>query len=168
MLLLLALVLLAAVLGAAVVLGIVAMLRRPFRPPSWQPAPTGVLLLRAVLLASTLAIAVLVATLRHAHALAPLALGLAGGGLLGLGSALTARLQAGRVFVMHRPHRIFVVLVAIAILARSGAGIVAIMAGRDSVGWLPMLGGLLGGYPLVHALALHMRVRRFARLHRTR
>ena len=163
--LLLPLALLVLVLALGVVLGLVGMFRRPFRAPAWRPVFAWVLALRALLLALGLLLAWAVAAWHHPQALGALALGVSAGAVLGAGSAASAELQRAGAFVRQRPHRLFAVLVALAVLGRAMLSIVDAMAGRDATGLLPMLGGLLGGYALAHAVVLRLRLARWRRLH---
>ena len=58
------------------------------------------------------------------------------------------------------------VLLAVAVLARAllamAGGLASLPAGMQAT--LPMLGGLLLGYPLAHAVVLRLRLVRLARL----
>jgi hypothetical protein len=162
------LALLFVVLAFGTLLGLVGMLRRPFRAPTWQPVFGWMLSLRAVLLGAGVLVALAIAAWRHPQALDALGIGLVAGAVLGAGSAASARLQRIGAFVQQRPHRLFFVLVALVVLGRALMSLVDAFAGRDATGLLPMLGGLLGGYALAHALVLRVRLARWTRLHRTR
>lgn len=166
--LLLPLALLLLVLAFGVVLGLVGMLRRPFRVPAWRPVFGWVLALRALLLTVGVLAASAIAAWRHPQALGALGLGLLAGAVLGAGAAFGAELQRSGAFVQQRPHRLFAVLVALAVLGRAALSVVDLLAGRDATGLLPMLGGLLGGYVLAHAVVLRLRLARWTRLHRPR
>lgn len=166
--LLLPVALLVLVLALGIVLGLVEMLRRPFRAPAWRPVFGWVLSLRAGLVAVGVLVAVSIAAWRHPEALGALGLGLAAGAVLGAGSAFTAQLQRVGAFTQLRPHRLFVVLVALAVLGRALASVVDMLAGREASGLLPMLGGLLGGYAFAHSLVLRLRLARWQRLQSTR
>ncbi|GAB6194729.1 hypothetical protein [Lysobacter xanthus] len=165
--LILPLALLVIVVAFGAVLGLVGLVRRPFRAPAWQPVFGWMLTLRAVLVGLGLAIALGVVAWRHPEAMGALGFGLAAGIVLGTGSATSAHLQAGSTWTLQRPRRLFAVLVALAVLGRAIASAIDLVAGRDPTGLLPMLGGLLGGYALAHAVVLRVRLRRFGRLHRT-
>jgi hypothetical protein len=165
---LLPLALLVLVLAFGTLLGLLGMLRRPFRAPTWRPVFGWVLSLRAVLVGIGLLLALAIAAWRHPQALDALGIGLVAGAVLGAGSAASARLQRIGAFTQQRPHRLFVVLVAIAVLGRALVSIVDVFAGRDATGLVPMLGGLLGGYAFAHAVLLRLRLARWMRLHPTR
>jgi hypothetical protein len=165
---LLPLALLVLVLAFGTLLGLLGMLRRPFRAPTWRPVFGWVLSLRAVLVGIGLLLALAIAAWRHPQALDALSVGLVAGAVLGAGSAASARLQRIGAFMQQRPHRLFVVLVAIAVLGRALVSIVDVFAGRDATGLVPMLGGLLGGYAFAHAVLLRLRLARWTRLHPTR
>jgi hypothetical protein len=165
---LLPLALLVLVLAFGTLLGLLGMLRRPFRAPTWRPVFGWVLSLRAVLVGIGLLLALAIAAWRHPQALDALGIGLVAGAVLGAGSAASARLQRIGAFMQQRPHRLFVVLVAIAVLGRALVSIVDVFAGRDATGLVPMLGGLLGGYAFAHAVLLRLRLARWTRLHPTR
>ena len=164
--LLIALVALAGVLLLGVVLGTVGLLRRPFRAPAWQPVFGFPLALRAVALVMAVLIAVALAAWQHPEALQGLGYGLAVGLLLGGGAGATAALRREGRSIRQRPNRLFMVLLAVAVLARAllatVGGLAALPAGMQ--GTLPMLGGLLLGYPLAHAVVLRLRLARMARL----
>ncbi|AXK72750.1 hypothetical protein DWG18_10990 [Lysobacter sp. TY2-98] len=165
--LLIALALLVAVVALGIVLGVVGLVRRPFRRPVWQPVFGPPLTLRALMLTIAVLVAFAVAAWRHPDAVTALAWGLGVGLVLGAGAATTAELRRQGRFVEQRPHRLFMVLLAVAVLLRaalSTAGGLAMLP-ADMRTTLPMLAGLLGGYPLAHALVLRARLRRFARLH---
>ena len=162
---LLPLALLVLVLAFGTLLGLIGMLRRPFRAPHWRPVFGWMLTLRAVLVGVGLLVALAVAAWRHPQALDALALGLLAGAVLGAGSAVSTALQRSGAFLQSRPHRLFAVLVALAVLARAAVSVLDVLAGRDAAGLLPMLGGLLGGYALAHALVLRLRLARWTRLH---
>ncbi|WP_133479697.1 hypothetical protein [Cognatilysobacter segetis] len=166
--LLLPLALLVLVLAFGTLLGLVGMLRRPFRAPAWRPVFGWMLSLRALLVAIGVGIALAVAAWRHPQAVDALAIGLLAGAVLGAGSAASTGLQRTGAFVQSRPHRLFAVLVALAVLGRAAVSVVDLMAGRDATGLLPMLGGLLGGYALAHALVLRVRLARWTRLRPSR
>lgn len=161
--LLIALGLLAVVLVLAVVLGLVGLLRRPFVAPAWQPVLPALLAVRAGLLVLALGAAALVVAWRQPDGLGALALGTVGGLALGAASGASARLEATRLAFRQRPRRVFVVVLALAVLARVVAG----MVGGALQATLPPLAGLLLGYPLAHALALRLRARALRRLHAT-
>jgi hypothetical protein len=163
--LLLPLALLVLVLALGTVLGLVGMLRRPFRAPAWRPLFGWVLTLRAMLVGAGMLVALAIAAWLHPQALDALALGLVAGAVLGAGSAITTGLRRIGAFMQSRPHRLFAVLVALAVLGRALVSVVDLWAGRDATGLLPMLGGLLGGYALAHALVLRLRLARWTRLH---
>ena len=164
--LLLALLALAGVLLLGIVLGIAGLLRRPFRTPVWQPVFGFPLALRAVLLVVAVVIAVLLAAWRHPEALQGLGYGLGVGLLLGGGAGMTAGLRREGRSSRQRPNRLFMVLLAVAVLARAllamAGGLASLPAGMQAT--LPMLGGLLLGYPLAHAVVLRLRLVRLARL----
>ncbi|MGY3266937.1 hypothetical protein [Lysobacter sp. HA35] len=164
--LLIALAALVAVMALGVVLGVVGLVRRPFRRPVWQPVFGPPLMLRAVLLVVALLVAFAVAAWRHPDSVTALAAGLGVGLVLGAGAGFTTELRRGGRFVEARPHRLFMALLATAVLARAllsaAGGLTVLPASMHTT--LPMLGGLLGGYPLAHALVLRARLRRFARL----
>ncbi|TZF90421.1 hypothetical protein [Cognatilysobacter lacus] len=166
--LLLPIALLCVVLAVGFLLGLVGMLRRPFQAPRWQPVFAWMLTLRALLLTLGILVAFGIAAWRHPDAVGALGLGLLAGAVLGAGSAVTAGLQRNGTFTLQRPHRLFAVLVALAVLGRALASLVDMIAGRDAAGLLPMLGGLLGGYALAHSIVLRMRLARRARLQPTR
>ena len=165
--LLIALALLVAVIALGVVLGVVGLLRRPFHRPAWQPVFGWPLALRAALLTGATLLAFAIAAWRHPDAVTALGIGLGTGLVLGVGAGATAGLRRHGRFVEQRPHRLFMVLLALAVLARAAlsamGGLAALPAGMHAT--LPMLAGLLGGYPLAHALVLRARLRRFLRLH---
>ncbi|GAB1596930.1 hypothetical protein [Lysobacter claricitrinus] len=167
--LLIALALLVAVMALGIVLGVVSLLRRPFRRPVWQPVFGPPLTLRAVLLAVALLIAFAIAGWRHPDSVTALAMGLGVGLVLGAGAGLTTDLRRDGRFVEARPHRLFMVLLAVAVLARAtlsaAGGLTVLPTSMHTT--VPMLGGLLGGYPFAHALVLRARLRRFARLRGT-
>jgi hypothetical protein len=165
---LLPLALLALVLAFGVLLGLLGMLRRPFRAPAWRPVFVWVLSLRAVLVGAGMLVALAIAAWRHPQALDALGIGLVAGAVLGAGAAACARLQRAGALMQQRPHRLFAVLVALAVLGRMLVSVTDLLAGREATGLLPMLGGLLGGYAFAHALALRLRLARWARLHPSR
>jgi hypothetical protein len=166
--LLLPIALLVLVLAFGVLLGLLGMLRRPFRAPAWRPVFGWVLSLRAMLLGVGVLLALAVAAWRHPQALDALGLGLAAGAVLGAGSAASAGLRDAGAFEQQLPHRVVAVLVALAVPGGAALSVVDVVAGRDATGLLPMLGGLLGGYALAHALVLRLRLARRARLHAMR
>lgn len=164
--LLFALALLVLVLGIGIALGLWTMLRRPFRAPAWQPVFGPPLALRAVLIGLGVLIALGIAAWRHPDALQALAIGLAAGGVLGGGAGATARLAQRGAWVQQQPRRIFAVLVAVALLGRTALALVETLSGvwAGPQALLPMLGGLLAGYALAHALVLRARLQRFRRV----
>jgi len=162
--LLIPLALLLLVLAAGVVLAVVAMLRRPFLTPAWRPVFGWVLVLRAMLLALGVLVAAAVVAWRHPPALGALGLGLGAGGVFGLGAALGTQLRRNGAFMQARPPRPFAPVGAPARASRTLVGAFDLAAGRDATGLLPMLGGLLGGYALAHAVVLRMRLARSTRL----
>lgn len=164
--LLIALLALVATLALGVVLGVVGLVRRPFRAPTWRPAFAWPLVLRAAVLAVGLVIAFAIAAWRHPDALGGLAFGLGVGTVLGGGAGASAALRRGRAFLEQRPNRVFMVLLAVAVLARASF---AALEGFHALplavhATLPMLGGLLAGYPLAQAVVLRARLRRYVRL----
>lgn len=162
---LLPLALLILVLAFGVLLGLVGMARRPFRPPTWRPVFAWVLSLRALLLGVGLLVAFAIAAWGRPQAVDALAFGLVAGAVLGIGSAASAGLQRMGAFMQQRPHRLFAVLVAVAVLGRAAVSVFDLFAGRDASGMLPMLAGLLGGYAFAHSVLLRIRLARWARLH---
>ncbi|WP_133499247.1 hypothetical protein [Cognatilysobacter terrigena] len=161
--LLIALALLVATVALGLVLGVIGLVRRPFRAPTWQPVFGPPLVLRAMLLTIGVLIAFAIAAWRHPDAVTALAMGLGVGLVLGAGAAITTELRRQTRFVEQRPHRLFLVLLAVAVLARAvlsaAGGLTMLPAGMQTT--LPMLAGLLGGYPLAHALVLRARLRRY-------
>ena len=164
--LLIAVVALGATLLLGVLLGVIGLVRRPFAEPGWRPAFAWPLALRAVLLTLGVLVAVAVAAWRHPVAVPGLGLGLAAGLALGAGAAVTTELRRRGRFVEQRPHRLFFALLAVAVLARTALAAAGEFAAlpTDLRPAMPMLAGLLAGYPLAHALVLRHRLRRFARL----
>lgn len=165
--LLIALIALVAVLALGVALGVLGLVRRPFRAPVWLPVFAFPLAMRAVVITFALAVAFAITAWRHPEALGGLAMGLGAGVVLGTGAGAAAKLRREGRWVQQRPNRAYVVLLAVAVLARAALAAAGGLADLPEAmrGTLPMLGGLLGGYPLAHAILLRARLRRFARLH---
>lgn len=165
--LLIALVALVAVLALGVMLGVLGLMRRPFRAPVWLPVFAFPLALRAVVLTFALALAFAFTAWRHPEALDGLSIGLGVGVVLGVGAGVAAKLRREGRWMQQRPNRAYVVLLAVAVLARAALAAAGGLADLPEAmrGTLPMLGGLLGGYPLAHAIVLRTRLRRFLRLH---
>lgn len=159
--LLIAVGLLAATLLAGVLLGVAGLLRRPFRAPRWQPVLPAILALRAIALLCVLATTAAVVAVRQPDRLGGLALGALAGLGLGALSGATTRFEIGRRPIGHRPHRIFVVILALAVLARiAGEWWGGRVATVDMASAVPVLVGLLIGYPLAQALVVRARARK--------
>lgn len=157
--------LLFAVVALYLVLWAVGLLRRPFVAPVARPVATWQLGLRGAMVLVSLVPYVGITAWLRPGSLRDVGIGLGIGMVLGALGAALARVDATRSGAVQRPNRVFVVVIALVVLARVVWSMVG--AAHFSVTPDPRLAGLgavLLGYALAHAWVLRGRVLRALRI----